>query len=110
MNRKIIWHPQAKEDLRQILVYCRDKFGVATAYKVRERVLNNVLSLSRNPNLGFVEEELSGISSLEYRSLIVKQTKVIYTVHESYIYIHLLWNTMKDPATLAMSAGARRKD
>lgn len=107
MSKRVIWHPAAKEDLREILTYCRDEFGSSTAKKVRERILSAIACLSQNPLLGFVEEELNGVTTLEYRSLIVKQTKVIHSVHENHIYIHLLWNTWRNPDRMSPLADSR---
>lgn len=101
MGKRIVWHPEAKEDLRKILIYCRDEFGKETARKVRERILNAVANLSFHPQLGFKEESLANITSLTYRSLIVRQTKVVYSVHETHIFIHLLWNTWRNPSKLS---------
>lgn len=102
MGKRIVWHPEAKEDLRKILVYCRDEFGRETAMKVRDRLLSAVTNLSDNPMLGFKEQSLANITSLTYRSIIVRQTKVVYTIHEDYIYIHLLWNTWRNPSNLSL--------
>ena len=101
MKKRIVWHPEAKEDLRKILIYCRDEFGSETAKNVRERILNAVANLSVYPQLGFKEESLANTTTLTYRSIIVRQTKVVYSVHETHIYIYLLWNTWRDPSKLS---------
>jgi negative regulator of genetic competence, sporulation and motility len=41
---------------------------------------------------------------LEYRSLVVdKVTKIIYTVHQEYVYVHLLWDVRRDEESLSQA-------
>lgn len=94
---KIIWHQKAVDDFYLILQYCLKSFGKNTANKVRTKILSDIQLLADHPNLGRKEDWLDGITTLEYRSLVINQTKVIYSVHPSHIYIHILWNTYKDP-------------
>lgn len=93
---KIIWHDRAVDDLYLILMYCLDKFGRTTAQKVRKKIIDDIKLLRSHPFVGSKMDVFDGINSLEYRSIIVNQTKVIYSIHSDHIYIHILWNTNKD--------------
>ncbi len=97
---RIIWHPLASDGLVQIVQYCRDTFGYKTAVKVRQRYLKEIRLLSRNPNLGFVDSMLQSFGTLEYRSLVIENTKVIYTVLNEEIHIHLIWDCRRQPETI----------
>ena len=39
-------------------------------------------------------------STLLYRFVSIPPIKVIYTVHEAYVYIHILWNTRRNEQDL----------
>ena len=89
---KIIWHPFASNDFDQIIYYYRDAFGVKTAQKVRDTLHHDIYHLlCLHPFLGFCETCLSDVDQLSYRSLVSGHIKIIYTVHDKYIYIHMLW-------------------
>ena len=99
-RRKLIWHPEAVSDLKSIVDSCREYFGKLVAGRVRSRILEGARLLISHPALGFVEPLLTDCP-LQYRSLvIVPCTKVIYTVHEAYVYIHILWNTRRNEQDL----------
>lgn len=100
-DRKLRWHPKASADLNRIVRYCSQKFGKSAARQVRNHVWHDAELLQTHPQLGRVEPLLVGCTSLEYRSLVVdKVTKIIYTVHREYVYIHLLWDVRRDEGYL----------
>ena len=96
----LIWHPLALDDLAQIIGYCRHNFGMQTAKRVRTKYRSDINLLKTQPYLGFVEPLLKDVGSLEYHSLIIDCTKVIYTIHPEYVYIHILWNCRRQPERL----------
>lgn len=94
---KLKWNPGAIDDQRAIVDYCKKQFGVIVSIEVREKIRRSAKLLKSHPQLGRVEPLLVGCTSLEYRSLVVdKVTKIIYTVHREYVYIHLLWDVRRD--------------
>lgn len=101
---KRLWiklHSEASGDLRNIIKYCRESFGANVAREVRAKIIKNTSLLMGNPYLGKVEPLLNGCNSLEYRSLLVSEhTKLIYTVHTDYVYVHLLWDVRQDERNL----------
>lgn len=97
---KLIWHPLAIEDFKQIIAYCSLNFGIHTAKRIRDKYRNDINLLKTQPHLGFQETLLKNVGTLEYRSLIISHIKVIYTVHTDYIYIHILWNCQRLPESL----------
>lgn len=91
------WHPEASNDLTAITRYCYHLFGRTVSRQVRNKIFQSVEVLRGNPFLGHIEPLLSGCTALEYRTLLVnRRTKVIYTVHADYVYIHLLWDVRQD--------------
>lgn len=97
--RKLRWHPSALEDMQQIIDYCRISFGSEIAKEVRQRLQHDIRLLKTQPNLGYINTEFS-LLELEIRSLLVALTKILYSIHDKYIYIHLLWNTRQNPENL----------
>lgn len=101
----LYWHPEASEDLNAIVHQCSWYFGSASARKVRNQIWHDAELLQSHPRLGKVEPLLVGCTSLEYRSLLVDtHTKIIYTVHTDFVYIHLLWDVRQDEAKLPQAA------
>ena len=105
---KLICHPLAMDDFKQIIEYCHLNFGIHTARKVRDKYRNDINLLKEEPNLGFEEYLLKNCGTLEYRSLVIKNTKVIYTIHPDYIFIHMLWNCRRQPESLQSEVSKRQ--
>ena len=106
---KIIWHPFASNDFDQIIYYYRDAFGVKTAQKVRDTLHHDIYNLlCLHPFLGFCETCLSDVDQLSYRSLVSGHIKIIYTVHDKYIYIHMLWDCRRNPKQLQSEIKERK--
>lgn len=109
---KLIWHPLALDDMELIGIYCRNNFGYNTGTKVLRRLQQDVALLKSHPQLGHPEEELNDESSPlpVYRSLHSGPTKIIYSVHDDYIYIHMLWNTRRNPLDFHREAMKRKEE
>ena len=106
---KIIWHPFASNDFDQIIYYYRDAFGVKTAQKVRDTLHHDIYHLlCLHPFLGFCETCLSDVDQLSYRSLVSGHIKIIYTVHDKYIYINMLWDCRRNPKQLQSEIKERK--
>lgn len=98
---KLKWHPEASSDLTAITRYCHFSFGRKVARNVRTKILHDVELLRSYPYLAPIEHQLEHCTSLQYRGLVVSnQTKVIYSVHTDYIYIHLLWDVRQNEKVL----------
>ena len=56
--------------------------------------------------MGYVSNIVMG--KVEHRILLsYRQTEIIYSVHSDYIYIHLLWNTSRNPEDLSKELNER---
>lgn len=109
-NLTLKWHPEASHDLTAIARYCNQQFNRNVARKVRDKILYSAGLLSHHPTLGIIDPLLAGCTSLEYRSLVAdKYTKIIYTIHPTYIYIHLLWDVRQDENRLRQAVARRYK-
>lgn len=102
------WHPSALADLKAIVEYCSTSFGRKTARDVRNKLVCTAELLCANPFLGPIEPLLKDCTSLEYRSLVANNyTKVIYTVHADYVYIHLLWDVRQNEEHISKITASR---
>lgn len=106
---EIIWHPLASKDFDQIIFYYRDTFGIRTARKVRDTLHHDIYHLLiSHPFLGFCETSLDNIDQLTYRSLVSGHIKIIYTIHDKYLYIHMLWDCRRNPELLQSEMKERK--
>lgn len=106
---EIIWHPLASNDFDQIIFYYRDTFGIKTARKVRDTLHHDIYHLLiSHPSLGFCETSLENIDQLTYRSLVSGHIKIIYTIHDKYLYIHMLWDCRRNPELLQSEMKERK--
>lgn len=93
MVDEIIWTLKAKQNLRDIYEYykLRSEQG---AKNVRRDILNKVKSI-RYPYQYQVDEFDSN-----YRRIVVRHYKILYTSKGSTIYIHRIFDTRQDPNKL----------
>lgn len=105
---KLKWHPEAIEDVRKIVDYVKENFTADVALRVKDKINSSAKLLKLHPFLGPIEPLLEGCTTLEYRSLVTDTyTKIIYTVHADYIYIHLLWDVRQDEERMSKVATDR---
>ena len=50
------------------------------------------------------------IDQLTYRSLVSGHIKIIYTVHDKYLYIHMLWDCRRNPELLQSEMKERKQN
>ena len=96
---KVFFSDVACEDIKQLYEYCLERFGEKTANLVEQQIGETAQVLENHPRLGKVEAIL-GQHRLEYRSISVGQNKLVYSIHDEYIFIHFVWNVLQDPNKL----------
>ena len=83
--------------------------GIKTAQKVRDTLHHDIYHLLiSHPSLGFCETSLDNIDQLTYRSLVSGHIKIIYTIHDKYLYIHMLWDCRRNPELLQSEMKERK--
>lgn len=92
---EVIWHQKALDQLEETLNYCLKQFGKKVAERVANKIDRDIILLSQNPYIGGVEEVLQGSSC--FRSIVEGPSKLIYTVEDDFIFIHLFWDCRQDP-------------
>ena len=87
---KVSWSKRAKEQLKQIYNYYKS-ISPRVAKKLKDEILNNV------KDLVFAEQYQKDEIQPEFRRIIVKNYKLIYTIDENTIWILMIFDSRKDP-------------
>ena len=99
---QIIWDKQARDAWQEIADYCRT-FGPKSVEKFAGNVQSWVIAIAQNPGIGKTEPLLNDYAE-NFRSIVVhKNCKIIYYIQGEYLHIADLWDTRREPRTLADS-------
>jgi len=95
---KIIWSEFAGTQLDEIYEYYKDKASTKVAKKLVRGIINEPKKLIKSPLIG-QKEELLKQRETEYRYLIFKNYKLIYSVdnQNGYIKIADVFDTRQNP-------------
>ncbi len=88
-----------KRQVADLVCYLKVTFGKRIVFRVKNEIEEKVFLLKLFPNMGTVESLLEE-EPLVYRYLVIKHNKILYTVEENYVFIHLLWDCRRDPIHL----------
>ena len=88
-----------KRQVADLVCYLKVTFGKRIAFRVKNEIEEKVFLLKLFPNMGTVESLLEE-EPLVYRYLVIKHNKILYTVEDNYVFIHLLWDCRRDPIHL----------
>lgn len=91
-----------KQQVADLFYYLKITYGLQVASRVRDDIEEKIFLLKSFPNMGAIELLLDG-ELPTYRYLVIKHNKIIYTVEDEYIFIHLLWDCRQDSCRLADS-------
>ena len=97
--RRIVWLENAKNDLKDIVLYYNERNG-STVYsrKLVNVLKSSLLLLETNPFLGIKVKNKEN-----YRVLIIKNYKVFYKILLNRIEIMLVWDTRQNPDRIPVS-------
>ena len=87
--------PSAWEDLKQIEDYYLLEFGVETALKVSDNILDYIARLDSFPDTGSLTPD-PWLNEQGYRMVICEQHIAIYRVIHEEIYIYHIADTRRD--------------
>lgn len=96
---KIIWDNEAKQSLRHIFNYIKDKESLEVALKVREKIASSAKSLNDFPQK-FEKEPCLRNELGNYRYKVIWSYKIIYEVSAEAIYIIDIFHTSRDPSDI----------
>ncbi|AWV99202.1 type II toxin-antitoxin system RelE/ParE family toxin [Arcticibacterium luteifluviistationis] len=98
MTLKVIWSEFAETQLDEIYAYYEKKAGSIIAKKLLKGIINEPNKLIQLPLIG-QEEELLKEREIQYRYLVFKNYKVIYSVdrENGFIKIADVFDTRQNP-------------
>lgn len=96
MVTKVLWTKPAKERLREIYDYYKEKAGKRTAKKIRDEIYSSVAILSTNPKAG-AREELLKNKAQEFRYLVEGNYKIVYWVETGKVMIATIFDCRRNP-------------
>lgn len=101
MTLKIIWSKFAETQLDEIYEYYEKKASPSIAKKLLKGIINEPKKLIKAPQIG-QEEELLKHRETEYRYLVFKNYKLIYSVdnQNGFIKIADVFDTRQNPPKL----------
>ncbi len=97
---KILFDIEAKEQLREIFIYSKENYGLRHAHQYIASIRNKIDSLKTFPLQGNIEWQLT-TADHEYRYLLQKPYKIIYSIKDKTIRIHLFWHSRRNPSTMS---------
>ena len=98
---KVIWLHRAEIALFQTEEYIQNEFGTKASVRFMKEVEEVAYLLERMPELGHYEPLLSNYVQ-GYRSIVInKLTKLIYYIKGNDLLIATLWDTRREPKSLA---------
>ena len=101
MILKIIWSEFAETQLDEIYEYYEKKASPRIAKKLLKEIINEPKKLIKTPQIG-QEEELLKQREIDYRYLVYKNYKLIYSVdtENGFIKIADVFDTRQNPPKL----------
>ncbi len=88
MKYKVIIDPQAKLDLKEILIYAAMNDGVQSANRLLDALEGTCYKLEKFPERGHVPPELRSTGIKNYLEILYKPYRIIYEIENNLIYIH----------------------
>lgn len=97
VSMKVIWQPLAMQDLRDVYDYYVDNASLKFAKELKKKILDSSKYLSKNPEMGQIEEN-PRLSKRVYRYFLVEENyKVLYIVSETEVNILSVFDTRQSP-------------
>lgn len=102
MSRKVIILNVAKPDFREIKTYVKSQFGKTVWNDVNEEFKATVNNIGLNPEAGKEVEELKDLGQENFRTRLVRQTRIVYEYDDKEVLVHMFIHTKRDFRTHLM--------
>jgi toxin ParE1/3/4 len=97
---KIIWTNPAVDDLSEIFLFLEITINIEKAEEITTKLYQRVDDLFDFPEMGTTAYDRHDIKS-QYRYLVEKPYKILYSVLNDIIYIEAVYDTRQDPMRVA---------
>lgn len=87
VSMKVSWSPLAMQDLRDIYDYYVDNISLKFAKELKKKILDSSKYLSKNPEMGQIEENPRLLKRVYRYFLVEENYKVIYIVSDTEVNI-----------------------
>lgn len=96
MTRKVIILNVAKPDFREIKTFVKSQFGDAVWRTVNEEFKTTINNIALNPEAGKEVEELKELGQENFRTRLVRQTRIVYEYDDKEVLVHMFIHTKRD--------------
>jgi plasmid stabilization system protein ParE len=96
MSRKVIILNVAKPNFREIKTYLKSQFGDAVWNDVSEEFKTTINNIALNPEAGKEVEELKELGQENFRTRLVRQTRIVYEYDDKEVLVHMFIHTKRD--------------
>lgn len=86
----------AKEDFREIKAYIKHKHGETAWLEVNRQFKATLADIGQHPQAGHLPEEARALGLTDIRQRLVGQTRVIYQLDGTQVYVHMFVSTLRD--------------
>jgi toxin ParE1/3/4 len=98
---KIIWANPAVEDLSEIFLFLEITTNIDKAEEITTKLYRRVEDLLDFPEMGTIAYDRYGMKS-DYRYLVEKPYKILYSVLNDIVYIEAIYDTRQDPMRVSL--------
>ncbi|MDB5935242.1 MAG: type toxin-antitoxin system RelE/ParE family toxin [Massilia sp.] len=96
MSRKVIILNVARPDFREIKRYVKSQFGDAVWNDVNEELRATINNIALNPEAGKEVEELKELGQENFRTRLVRQTRIVYEYDDKEVLVHMFIHAKRD--------------
>lgn len=90
MSFKVLFDPQAKQDLKEIFLYVVTSDGVSSANKLFDAIEYTCSKLESYPERGHIPPELRSTGIKRYLEIFYKPYRIISEVDNKIVYINTI--------------------
>ncbi|KNH00577.1 hypothetical protein BRCH_01176 [Candidatus Burkholderia brachyanthoides] len=102
MSQKVIILNVTKPDFREIKSYVKQFFGDNVLNEVNQEFKGTVSNIGINSEAGKEIEELKEIGLNNFRTRLVRQTRIVYEFNDKEVLVHMFIYTKRDFRTQLM--------
>jgi toxin ParE1/3/4 len=100
MAYRVVVTDDARRDIEDICDYIAGNDSIEQAERIADRILKLVRALAEFPERGAHPRELAALGLMQYRQVLHHPWRVIYTIGDSDIVIHLIADGRRDMCSL----------